>query len=200
MYDDLYINQCLNLEKIKNINNNINTVKCLVSPFYDKYISNNSSIKYYNSPYIITGGNDKIIRYWDLSKEGINNINGNNLSEKGSYIINAPDDLTYSNFSKSIFNNFVVLQSNESFDNLGKKANLIGFSEYQNYNGITIHSSVQDEFDPSCQGDLKYATKISDASHKGIITDVVCYGLNSDEGICNILASCSTDGSIKIWK
>ena len=200
MYDDLYINQCLNLEKIKNINNNINTVRCLVSPFYDKYISNNSSIKYYNSPYIITGGNDKIIRYWDLSKEGINNINGNNLSEKGSYIINAPDDLTYSNFSKSIFNNFVVLQSNESFDNLGKKTNLIGFSEYQNYNGITIHSSVQDEFDPSCQGDLKYATKISDASHKGIITDVVCYGLNSDEGICNILVSCSTDGSIKIWK
>ena len=27
------------------------------------------------------------IRYWDITKEGIKNINGNNLSDKGSYII-----------------------------------------------------------------------------------------------------------------
>ena len=199
-YDDLYINQYYTLEKIKNIYNNINTVKCIASPFCDKYSNNSSSIKYINSSYIITGGNDNILRYWDLTKDGINFINGNNLNDKGSYIINAPDNLTYCNFSKSIFNNFVVLQSNESFDDLGKKTNLIGFSEYQNYNGIQYHSSIQDEFDQTCLGELKYATKISDSSHKGIITDIVCSGLNSDEGICNILASCSTDGSIKIWK
>ena len=115
-----------------------------------KYSNNSSSIKYINSSYIITGGNDNILRYWDLTKDGINFINGNNLNDKGSYIINAPNDLTYCNYSKSSFSNFIVLQSNESFDDLGKKTNLPGFSEYQNYNGITYHSSPQNEFEANC--------------------------------------------------
>ena len=129
-----------------------------------------------------------------------NYINGNNLNDRGSYIINAPNDLAYCNYSKSSFSDFIILQSNESFDDLGKKANMAGFSEYQNYNGITYHSSIQNEFETNCQGDLKFCTKISDSAHKGVISDLVCYGLNLDEGICNILASCSSDGTIKIWK
>ena len=198
-YDDFYINQYSTLEKIKHINNNINTVLCISAPFCDKYISN-SNINYLNSSYIITGGNDSTIRYWDISRDGINYINGNNLNDRGSYIINAPNYLTYCNYSKSSFSDFVILQSNESFDDLGKKTNLVGFSEYLNYNGITYHSSIQNEFEANCQGDLKFCTKISDPSHKGVISDLVCYGMNLDEGMCNILASCSSDGCIKIWK
>ena len=198
-YDDFYINQYSSLEKIKNINNNINTVQCISAPYCDKSISN-SNINYLNSSFIITGGNDSTIRYWDVSRDGINYINGNNLNDRGSYIINAPNDLAYCNYSKSSFSDFIILQSNESFDDLGKKANMAGFSEYQNYNGITYHSSIQNEFETNCQGDLKFCTKISDSAHKGVISDLVCYGLNLDEGICNILASCSSDGTIKIWK
>ena len=87
-------------------------------------------MNYLNSSFIITGGNDKIIRYWDISKEGINNINGNNLNDRGSYIINAPNNLSYANYSKSSFNDLVILQSNESYDDLGKKSNIVGFSEH----------------------------------------------------------------------
>ena len=194
-YDDFYISQYHTLEKIKEINKNINTVQCIASPYCDNYHNN-----YLNTSYIITGGNDSIIRYWDISRDGINYINGNNLNDRGSYIINAPNDLSYANYSKSSFSDFVVLQSNESFDDLGKKSNLIGFSEYQNYNGITYHSSIQNEFETNCQGDLKLCTKISDPAHKEIISDLICYGLNFEDGMCNILASGSNDGSIKIWK
>ena len=198
-YDDFYINQYHTLEKIYNINNNKNMAQCIASPIYDK-LNANSNINDINTNYIISGGNDSSIRYWDISREGINNINGNNLNDKGSYIINAPNDLTYCNYSKSSFSNFIVLQSNESFDDLGKKANLPGFSEYQNYNGITYHSSPQNEFEANCPGDLKFCTKIADPSHDGVISDLLCYGLNLDEGTSNILTSCSSDGSIKIWK
>jgi hypothetical protein len=198
-YDDFYINQYPTLKNIYNINNNRNTVQCISLPTCDNF-NINTNISYLNTSYIITSGNDSIIRYWDISKEGINNINGNNLNDKGSYIINAPNYLTYCKFSKSSFSDFVVLQSNESLDDLGKRTNILGFSEYQNYNGITYHSSPQNEFEANCQGDLKYCTKISEPSHKGVINDLLCYGLNSDDGFCNILASCSNDGSIKIWK
>ena len=199
-YDDFYMGQYSILEKIKNINNNKNTVQCISTPFCDKNNISLNNINYLNTSYIITGGNDSIIRYWDITRDGINNINGNNLNDRGSYIINAPNYLTYCNYSKSSFSDFVVLQSNESYDDLGKKTNLIGFSEFQNYNGITYHISPQNEFETNCPGDLKYCTKISDPSHKGVISDLLCFGLNLDEGMCNILASCSSDGSIKIWK
>jgi hypothetical protein len=194
-YDDFYISQYNTLDKIKNISRNINTVQCIASPYGDK-----NNFNYINTSYIITGGNDSTIRYWDLSKEGINYINGNNLNDRGSYIINAPNNLSYANYSKSSFSDFIILQSNESYDDLGKKSNLPGFSEYQNYNGITYHSSVQNEFETNCQGDLKFCTKISDPAHKGIIQDLICYNLNLEDGLCNILATGASDGSIKIWK
>ena len=161
-YDDFYINQYNTLEKIKNINSNINTAQCIASPFGDKNNNNN----YFNTSYIFTGGNDSTIRYWDLTKEGINYINGNNLNDRGSYIINAPNNLSYANYSKSSFSDFVILQSNESYDDLGKKSNLSGFSEYQNYNGIHYYSSEKN---------IKsgYSTRNLDVSHKSIITDLL---------------------------
>ena len=44
--------------------------------------------------------------------------------------VNAPNNLTYCNFSKSIFNNFVVLQSNESFDDLDSSEHMHCFILY----------------------------------------------------------------------
>ena len=67
------------------------TVQCISSPFCDMNFQN--YFKYDNCPYIITAGNDMTIRYWDITKEGINNINGNNLNERGSYLINAPNNV-----------------------------------------------------------------------------------------------------------
>ena len=199
-YDDFYMEQFPILEKIYNISNNKNTVQIISTPFCDKVNININKVNYINTPYIMTGGNDSIIRYWDITSYGINNINGNNLNDRGSYIINAPNYLTYCKYSKSSFSDFIVLQSNESCDDLGKKNNMVGFSEYQNYNGITYHPSPQNEFEANCPGDLKYCTKISEPAHKGVINDLLCFGLNLDEGMFNILASCSSDGSIKIWK
>ena len=199
-YDNLYMQQYPILDKIHNINNNKNTVQCISTPYCDKNNLSLNNVNYLNTSYIMTGGNDSIIRYWDISRDGLNNINGNNLNDRGSYIINAPNYLTYCNYSKSSFSDFIVLQSNESYDDLGKKTNLVGFSEFQNYNGIIYHLLPQNEFEVSGNGDLKYCTKISDPSHKGVISDLLCYGLNLDEGMSNILVSCSSDGCIKIWK
>ena len=195
--DDFYINSFSILNKINNYYSNPVTAQCVASPLYEININQNH-LYYDNSPYIITAGNDMTIRYWDISREGINNINGNNLNEKGSYIINAPNNLTQCYFSKSLFTGINILQSNESFDNVDRRTNMMGFSEYQNYNGITYHSVIQNEFDPN--SDLKFCKKISEASHKGAISDLLCYSLNTNDGQSNILVSSSFDGTIKVWK
>ena len=64
-----------------------------------------------------------------------------------------------------------------------------------NLNGIIYHSSVQKEFDQD-DDSIKYCTKISDASHKSVITDLLPMNLNG----VNLLVSSSWDGTIKIWK
>ena len=194
--DHFYLNSFSALNKAKNFYTNPTTVQCISSPFYD--INTQNYFQYENCPYIITAGNDMTIRYWDITKEGIKNINGNNLSDKGSYIINCPNNLSYCNFSKNSFYSLTILQSNESFNYLDKKKNTVGFSEYQNYNGITYHSVMQNEFDE--HSDLKFCTKISEAAHKGVISDLLCYSLYSNEGQSNILISSSYDGTLKIWK
>ena len=196
-FDDFYYRAFSIMEKTKNFYKNPSTVQCISSPLCDM---NNQGMSYDNCSYIITAGNDKTIRYWDITKEGINSINGNNLSDKGSYIINAPNDVSYCNYSKSTFTSFSILQSNEFFGDFGKRTNIPGFSEYQNFNGITYHTVIQNEFDQTCSGDLKYCTKISDPSHKGAITDLLCFHLNSNDEQTNILLSSSLDGTIKIWK
>ena len=196
-YDDYYLNSFSYLDKNEKLYNSPMTVQCISSPFCDINIQN--YFKYDNCPYIITAGNDMTIRYWDITKEGINNINGNNLNERGSYLINAPNNVTNCSFSKSSFNMFTLLQSSESLNVNEKKTNSVGFSEYQNYNGITYHSAQQNEFDANIS-DLKYCTKITEPAHKACISDLLSYSLNTNEGQSNILISSSRDGVIKVWK
>ncbi len=180
------INQRLN--NLSNIYNSPNTVQCVLSPFSDYSLSQNNYI-YENSPYFISAGNDKVIRYWDLSKD----ITNNNLMK--SYIINAPNNLTTCQFTKGSFEKTNVLQSNENYNLKIIKKNIPGFSDFQNLNGIIYHSSVQKEFDQD-DDSIKYCTKISDASHKSVITDLLPMNLNG----VNLLVSSSWDGTIKIWK
>lgn len=180
------INQRLN--NLSNIYNSPNTVQCVLSPFSDYSLSQNNYI-YENSPYFISAGNDKVIRYWDLSKD----ITNNNLMK--SYIINAPNNLTTCQFTKGSFEKTNVLQSNENYNLKMIKKNIPGFSDFQNLNGIIYHSSVQKEFDQD-DDSVKYCTKISDASHKSVITDLLPMNLNG----VNLLVSSSWDGTIKIWK
>ena len=180
------INQRLN--NLSNIYNSPNTVQCVLSPFSDYSLSQNNYI-YENSPYFISAGNDKVIRYWDLSKD----ITNNNLMK--SYIINAPNNLTTCQFTKGSFEKTNVLQSNENYNLKMIKKNIPGFSDFQNLNGIIYHSSVQKEFEQD-DDSIKYCTKISDASHKSVITDLLPMNLNG----VNLLVSSSWDGTIKIWK
>ena len=44
------------------------------------------------------------IRYLDITREGLNN------NEKKSYLTNAPNNLTYCNFTKSNFDKTYILQ------------------------------------------------------------------------------------------
>ena len=180
------INQRLN--NLSNIYNSPNTVQCVLSPFSDFSLSQNNYI-YENSPYIISAGNDKVIRYWDISKDTTNN----NIIK--SYIINAPNNLTTCQFTKGTFERTSILQSNENYNLKMAKKNIPGFSDFQNLNGIIYHSSVQKEFDQD-DDSLKYCTKISDPSHKSVITDLLPMNLNG----MNLLVSSSWDGTIKLWK
>ena len=66
-----------------NLYDNPSTVQCVVSPLCDSYTTvNRDNIEYNNSSYLLSAGNDMIIRYWDITREGINN------EKKSSYIIN----------------------------------------------------------------------------------------------------------------
>ena len=83
---------------------NPSTVQCVVSPFCESYFTNNKKdIEYDNCSYLLSAGNDMTIRYWDITREGINN------NEKKSYLVNAPNNLTYYNFTKSSFNKTNIL-------------------------------------------------------------------------------------------
>ena len=63
---------------------------------------------------------------WDITREGLNN------NEKKSYLINAPNNLTYCNFTKSSFDKTNILQSNEAFNEPGQRTDMPGFSPYLN--------------------------------------------------------------------
>jgi hypothetical protein len=60
---DYFLN--MNLSKMSNFYENHSTVQCVAAPFGDRYEDN----EYQNTSYIISGGNDMTIRYWDFSKE-----------------------------------------------------------------------------------------------------------------------------------
>ena len=182
-----------------NLYDNPSTVQCVVSPFCECSMNkNNIEYDYENCPYIFSGGNDMIIRYWDITREGINN------NEKKSYIVNAPGNLTYCNFTKSSFDKTNILQSNEAFNEPGQRIEMPGFSPYLNYNGLSLHYNPQKEkeIDYSDITKLKpYISRIADSSHKSIITDILPMSIISNNNSpLNILVSSSWDGKIKIWK
>ena len=182
-----------------NLYDNPSAVQCVVSPFCECSMNkNNIEYDYENCPYIFSGGNDMIIRYWDITREGINN------NEKKSYIVNAPGNLTYCNFTKSSFDKTNILQSNEAFNEPGQRTEMPGFSPYLNYNGLSLHYNPQKEkeIDYSDITKLKpYISRIADSSHKSIITDILPMSIISNNNSpLNILVSSSWDGKIKIWK
>ena len=191
-YDfNYYLN--INPSKIPNFYENFSTVQCISSPQCVKLPQN----KFLSSPFIISSGNDMTIRYWDFTKEKLNsNINTNPIQNKKSYIINAHNNISYCKFTKSFFDGTEILQSNEKYDINKKKKPMKDLSEYQYLNGVAFHSLAQNEFDDSSE-ELKFCTKLADASHKNIITDLL--SVNVSENL-NLLISCSWDGTIKIWK
>ena len=135
-----------------------------------------------------------IIRYWDITREGLNN------NEKKSYIVNAPNNMTYCYFSKSSFDKTNILQSNEAFNEIGQRSSMAGFSLYQNLNGLSLNFNAQYEFDDNIDNLIKYCSRISDCSHNSIITDLLPISVSGYDGQFNVLASSSWDGKIKIWK
>ena len=179
-----------------NLYDNPSTVQCVVSPFCDSYFTSNNrkNMEYDNCSYLLSAGNDMTIRYWDITREGINN------SEKKSYLINAPNNLTYCNFTKSNFDKINILQSNEAFNEAGQRSDMPGFSPYLNYNGVSLHYIPQNEFEGDISN-LKFCSRIADSSHKSIITDLLPLSIEGgSKEQSNVLASCSWDGKIKIWK
>ena len=77
-----------------------------------------------------------------------------------------------------------------------------GLSEYQNFNGVAFHALSQNEFEfDKNNEELRFCTKLADAAHKSIITDLLPYRLNNyDDKNMNLLISSSWDGTVKIWK
>ena len=131
-----------------------------------------------------------IIRYWDITREGLNN------EKKLSYIVNAPNNLTYCNFTKSSFDKTNILQSNEAFNDPGQRVDMPGFSSFLNYNGLSLHYIPQNEFDNGIPN-YRYCSRISDSSHKSVITDILPMNIEEKN---NVLISSSWDGKIKVWK
>jgi len=128
-----------------------------------------------------------IIRYWDIKGEGINN------NEKKYFIVNAPNNLTHCNFTKSNFDEYILLQSNEAFNQAGQRINMPGFSQFLNYNGVFLPQNDADD------NDIRFWSRIDDCSDKSIISIIIPMSLDEKSNI-NILVSSSCDGKIKIWK
>ena len=177
-----------------NLYDNPSTVQTVVSPYCDSYFTNNSKkdMDYDNCSYLLSAGNDMTIRYWDITREGLNN------NEKKSYLVNAPNNLTYCNFTKSNFDKTNILQSNEAFNESGQRTDMPGFSPYLNYNGVSMHYIPQNEFEGDIN--LKFCSRIADSSHKSIITDLLPISVEGGKEQTNILVSSSWDGKVKIWK
>ena len=128
-----------------------------------------------------------IIRYWDIKREDINN------KEKKSFIVNAPNNLTHCNFTKSNFDKTNILQSNEAFNEAGQRINMAGFSQFLNYNGVFL---LQNDVDDN---NIRFCSRIAYCSDKSIITIIIPMSLD-EKSNTNILVSSSWDGKIKIWK
>ena len=181
--DELYLSCKKSLNNLFNIYNNPNTVQCVLSPICGE-------TSYDNTSYLLAGGNDRTIRYWDINKD----IN-KEYRPSNSYIINTPTNMTNCIFEGFKINGTMIIQSNEIFNGPETMQKIPGFSEYQNYNGINYYSSEKD---------IKtgYCTRNLDVSHKSAITDLLTFNLNDNigENPYNCLVSSSWDGTIKVWK
>jgi hypothetical protein len=197
---DFYSHSNKRLSKLSNLFDINNTCQIAFSP-----INNNNFNNVENVPYIISAGNDMTIRYWDISKDGLfgnnnnnrDNNNSNSSNTKRSYLINAPNKVDNCIFTTSSYDSTVILQSNEISNSKIPKKDVASFSEYQNYNGVNFHLGIQNEFDEGLEV-LKYCTKVSDASHKNVITDLLTMNVGNTNH--NLLISSSWDGTIKLWK
>ena len=180
--DELYFSCKKTLNNLCNIYETPTTVQCVLSPLCG---DNN----YENVSYILTGGNDRTIRYWDLSKDLKNEYN------KNSYIVNTPTNMTNCVYKRFKYKDTTILESNEVFNQPKTKNKILGLSEYQNYNGIHYYSSEKN---------IKsgYSTRNLDVSHKSVVTDLLTFNLdnNYSEKPHNFLISSSWDGTIKVWK
>ena len=170
------------LNNLCNIYENPLTVQCVLSPL----CGDNS---YENTSYLLTGGNDRTIRYWDITKEN------KEYKAINSYIVNTPTNMNDCTFKKYIVNRTTIFQSNEVFNSDITKDKIPGFSEYQNYNGINYYSGEKNIYSG-------YSTRNLDVSHKSVITDLLSFNLNDNinEKPNNYLVSSSWDGTIKVWK
>ena len=181
--DELYFSCKKNLNNLCNIYENPTTVQCVLSPLCGENF-------YENTSYLLTGGNDRTIRYWDLSKDLTNEFRS-----KNSYIVNTPTNMTNCEYKKFKVNGTTILESNEIFNQPETKNKIIGFSDYQNYNGINYYSSEKN---------IKsgYSTRNLDVSHKSVVTDLLTFNLDEEyiEKPHNFLISSSWDGTIKVWK
>ena len=128
-----------------------------------------------------------IIRYWDTTREDINN------NEKKYFIVNAPNNLTHCNFTESNFDKTNKLQSNEAFNEAGQRINMAGFSQFLNYNGVFL---LQNDVDDN---NIRFCSRIAYSSDKNIITIIIPMSLD-EKSNTNILVSSSCDSKIKIWK
>ena len=191
-YDfNYYLN--INPSKISNFYENFTTAQCISTPQCVQLTEN----KFLNSPFIISSGNDMTIRYWDFKKEKVTtNSYKKQIEQNKSYIINAHNNISFCEFTKSYFNGTEILQSNEKYKINTKKKYMKSLSEYQYYNGLEFHAMIQNEFYHS-NDQLEFWTKLADASHKSIISDLLTMNVNDN---LNLLISSSWDGTIKIWK
>ena len=190
---EFYSHSNKRLSKLSNLYEISSTVQVVCSPLNSKLgdgtfiVGSNSE----NVPFVLSAGNDMTIRYWDITKEGLNS------NSKRSYLVNCPNKIDTCLFSTSNFNNTVIIQSNESVNTKLPKKDVPFFSEYQNYNGVSFNLGIQNEFDESLDV-LKYCNKISDCSHQNVITDLMSMNLYGTNNV--LLFSSSWDGTIKIWK
>jgi len=107
------------------------TVQCVLSPLCGELF-------YENTPYLLAAGNDRTIRYWDISKD----LEKKEYRASNSYIVNTPTDMTDCQYKKYNIKDTTIILSNELYNkkNEEMKQNIQGFSEYQNSNGINYYS------------------------------------------------------------
>ena len=166
----------------QNIYNNIYTPQSVFSPYITPQLHNPS--------YILSAGNDKTIRYWDISKEWLcNETKKKGVNEQfiGSYVVNAPCLIKGCRFTKTECDGTFVVRSHEMYFEENKIKDT-HFSE-----GLMMNGETRPTIDTTA--------RIADAAHQNVITSILPLSVRNEENVLtNLLVSSSWDGSVKIWK